>query len=136
MVFRWARSSSPVAMPTASSWPSVAGSCAMLREAFDSSSLIPRKMPSWLLPAVKLILPHVGTIVAAAKPHFTKRKAEAEDGASVVQQQIAELQSAASQNATLVQELAQQLQLTVKALEDGAAAAQQRMKRLYAISVV
>lgn len=93
-------------------------------------------MPSWLLPAVKLILPHVGTIVAAAKPHFTKRKeVEPADATSVMQQQIAELQSAASQNAALVQELASQLQLTVKALEEGAAAAQQRMKRLYAISV-
>jgi hypothetical protein len=94
-------------------------------------------MPSWLLPAVKLILPHVGTIVAAAKPHFTKRKeVEAADATSVMQQQIAELQSAASQNATLVQELAGQLQLTVKALEEGATTAQQRVKRLYAISVV
>jgi hypothetical protein len=84
-----------------------------------------------------MILPHVGTIVAAAKPHFTKRKeAEAADATSVMQQQIAELQSAASQNATLVQELASQLQLTVKAIEQGAVAAQTRMKRLYALSVV
>ena len=92
-------------------------------------------MPSWLLPAVKLILPHVGTIVAAAKPHFTKRKADAEGGNSIVQQQIVELQNAVSQNSALVRELAEQLQVTVAALEQAAATAQTREKRLYAISV-
>ena len=91
-------------------------------------------MPSWLLPAVKLILPHVGTIVAAAKPAFTKRKGEPADE-SVVQQQIAELQNAVSQNSVLVRELAEKLELTVTALEEAAATAQARVKRLYAISV-
>jgi hypothetical protein len=94
-------------------------------------------MAAWLLPAVKLILPHVGTIVAAAKPHFTKRKeVEAADTTSVMQQQIAELQAAATQNAASVQELAQQLQLTVRGVEEAAAAAHQRAKRLYTVSVV
>lgn len=93
-------------------------------------------MPAWLLPAVKLILPHVGSIVAAAKPHFfTKRKATVGDDSSVVQQQISELQAAASENAALVKELAEQLQLTVTALEQAAAATQERVKRLYAICV-
>ena len=91
-------------------------------------------MPAWLLPAVKLILPHVGTIVAAAKPVFTKRRADAGDP-GVVQQQIAELQAAASENASLVKELAEQLQLTVTALERAAAITQERVRRLYAISV-
>ena len=90
-------------------------------------------MPAWLLPAVKLILPHVGNIVAAAKPVFTKRR-EAADHATV-QQQIAELQSAATENASLVKELAEQLQLTVTALEQSAASTQERVRRLYAISV-
>jgi hypothetical protein len=93
-------------------------------------------MPAWFLPAVKLILPHVGTIVAAAKPHFTKRKPENDEQASVVQQQIAELQAAASQNAGLINELAEKLQLTVTALEQAAAATQDRVKRLYLTSVV
>jgi len=93
-------------------------------------------MPAWLLPAVKLILPHVGTIVAAAKPAFTKRKPEGADAASTVQQQIAELQNAASENAALVREVAEKLELTVTALEQAAAGMQQRVKRLYAISVV
>ena len=91
-------------------------------------------MPAWLLPAVKLILPHVGNIVAAAKPHFTKRKEAADQ--STVQQQIAELQAAATENATLVKELAENLQVTITALETSAAATQERVRRLYAISVV
>ena len=90
-------------------------------------------MPSWLIPAVKLILPHVGNIMAAAKPVFTRRR-EAADQATV-QQQIAELQAAASENAALIKELAEQLQITVTALEQAAAATQERVKRLYAISV-
>ena len=91
-------------------------------------------MPSWFLPAVKLILPHVGNIIAAAKPVFTKRR-EAADQATV-QQQIAELQAAASENAALIKELAVELQRTVNALEQAAAATQERVKRLYAISVI
>ena len=91
-------------------------------------------MPSWLLPAVKLILPHVGNIIAAAKPVFTKRRESADQ--ATVQQQIAELQAAATENAALIKELAVELQRTVNALEQAAAATQERVKRLYAISVI
>lgn len=90
-------------------------------------------MPAWLLPAVKLILPHVGNIVAAAKPHFTKRKGGGDQG--TLQQQIDELQAAASENAALVRELAEQFQLTVTTLEKAAEATHERVRRLYAISV-
>lgn len=94
-------------------------------------------MPSWLLPAVKLILPHVGDIVAAAKPVFTKRKADAPtDSGGVVQQQIGELQAAVSENASHIKELAEQLRLTVSALEQGAAEAEKRMKRAQAFALV
>jgi len=34
-------------------------------------------MAGWLIPALKAVLPHVGDIVAAAKPVFTKKKPEA-----------------------------------------------------------
>jgi hypothetical protein len=96
-------------------------------------------MPAWLWPAVKLILPHVGTIVTAAKPAFTKmRGSEAArvtgEHGSVVQKQIAELQSAASQNAAHIKELAEQLRITVAAIEQAAAAAEKRMKRLYLVA--
>ena len=90
-------------------------------------------MPAWLLPAFKLILPHVGNIVAAAKPVFTKRREAADQ--TTVQQQIAELQAAATENASLVKELAEQLQVTITALEQTAATTQERVRRLYAFSV-
>jgi hypothetical protein len=85
---------------------------------------------SWLIPALKAVLPHVGDIVAAAKPVFTKKKPDtpaAEGG--LVQQQIAELQGAVAQNAAHIRELAEQLQRTVAALEQAAAAAEQRLRR-------
>jgi hypothetical protein len=83
-------------------------------------------MPGWLLPALKAILPHVGSIVDAAKPVFTRKRPET---GSDIQQQIAELQSAASQNAEHVKELAQQLQSTVAALEQSALIAESRLRR-------
>ncbi len=92
-------------------------------------------MPAWLLPAVKLILPHVGDIVAAARPVFTKLKGEAADPAGVVERQIAELQTAVSDNATHIKELAEQLRLTVTALEQGAALAEKRMRRAYGLAL-
>src|SRR4026209_2192172 len=93
-------------------------------------------MPASLLPAVKLILPHVTDIVKAAKPAFTRLtgKPLEEQGSDVVQRQIAELQAAASQNATHVKELAEQLRLTVTALEQAAATAERRLKRVYALA--
>ena len=93
-------------------------------------------MPAWLWPAVKLILPHVGNIVAAAKPAFTKRAADPVEEGDVVQRQIAELQAAASQNATHVKELAEQLRLTVSALEQSAAETEKRLRRAYTFASV
>ncbi len=84
-------------------------------------------MASWLIPALKAVLPHVGDIVAAAKPVFTKKKPEA--GAPGEAQQIAELQAAVSQNAEHVRELAAQLQSTVTAIEKGAEIAESRLRR-------
>jgi hypothetical protein len=89
-------------------------------------------MPSWVWPAVKLILPHVAGIVAATKPAFTKRRdGEPGEHGGVVQKQIAELQSAASDNATHIRELAEQLRLTVTTLEKGATETEARLKRAY-----
>jgi hypothetical protein len=85
-------------------------------------------MAAWLWPAVRLILPHVGNIVAAAKPAFTRKAADPQEQGAVVQQQIAELQAAASQNAGHITELAEQLRLTVAALEQGAVDTEKRMQ--------
>ena len=92
-------------------------------------------MAAWLIPAVKAILPFISPIVSSALPVFTTRKSDeaAAAQASVLQQQITELQSAASQNALHVKELAEQLQKTVAALEQGAAVAESRFRRLAAL---
>jgi hypothetical protein len=88
-------------------------------------------MAAWLIPAVKAILPFVSPIVSAALPVFTTRKGDAPvpDPSGVLQQQITELQTAASQNAMHVKELAAQLQKTITALEQGAAVAESRFRR-------
>lgn len=90
---------------------------------------------AWLLPAVKAVLPYVSSIVTAALPVFTTRKSDeaAAAQAQLLQQQIAELQTAASQNAVHVKELAEQLQRTVAALEQGASVAEARFRRVAAL---
>ncbi len=94
-------------------------------------------MAAWLIPALKAVLPHVGTIISAATPVFTKKSAGAAANQTLLlQQQITELQSAASQNAAHVKELAAQLQSTVAALEEGAAIAQGKIRRALALGVV
>ncbi len=85
-------------------------------------------MPAWLLPALKAVLPHIGTIISAAAPVFTRKNADAVA--------IAELQSAASQNAANVKELAEQLQNTVAALEEAASIAEAKLRRALLLSVV
>jgi hypothetical protein len=87
-------------------------------------------MPAWLIPALKAVLPHVGTIVSVAAPAFTRMRSGATDNPDTVQKQIAELQAAASQNAENIRELAAQLQNTVKALEQAAVIAEARQRRL------
>ena len=88
-------------------------------------------MAAWLIPAVKAILPFISPIVSSALPVFTTRKSDeaAAAQANVLQQQITELQAAASQNALHIKELAAQLQKTVTALEQGAAVAESRFRR-------
>jgi hypothetical protein len=94
-------------------------------------------MAAWLVPAVKAILPYVSSIVAATMPVFTTRKIDeaAAAQAQLLQQQIAELQSAASQNAVHIKALAEQLQKTVAALEQGASVAGSRYSRMAALCI-
>jgi hypothetical protein len=86
-------------------------------------------MAAWLIPALKAVLPHVGTIVSAAAPVFTKKGAD-------VQQQITELQAAASQNAANIKELAEQLRTTVAALEQAASTAEANLRRALRLAKV
>ena len=92
-------------------------------------------MAAWFLPALKAVLPHLGTIVSVAVPVFTKRSAAAAGEAQLLQQQIAELQQAATQNAQGIQALAGELQTTVAALHQAAAIAEARLRRAYALCV-
>ena len=88
-------------------------------------------MNSWLQAALKAVLPHVGDIVSATKPAFTNRRADAAaNQTELVQQQIAELQSAVSQQSAHVKELAAQLENTVLALEQAAQVAEGRLRRV------
>ncbi len=91
-------------------------------------------MSPWIIPALKAILPHVGDIVSAARPIFTRTRSK-ETATSLpadapVQQQIAELQAVAAQNDAHIRELAAQLEATVKALEQAAEAAEVKARRL------
>jgi uncharacterized protein YlxW (UPF0749 family) len=88
-------------------------------------------MPAWLIPALKAALPHVATIISAAAPVFTRKSADAAaNQALLLQQQITELQSAASQNAAHIKELAAELQRTLSALEQAASIAETRLRRV------
>jgi len=94
-------------------------------------------MAAWLISALKAVLPHVGTIIAAATPVFTKKKADASANQTILlQQQVAELQSAAAQNAAHIKELAAQLQSTVAALEQGASIAEAKLRRVLLFCLV
>ena len=87
-------------------------------------------MAAWLIPALKAVLPHVGTIISAASPVFTKKRIDAAaDQTALLQQQVSELQSAVSQNAANIKELAAQLQGTVAALEQAALTAEANLRR-------
>ncbi|WP_312028335.1 hypothetical protein [Aquabacterium sp. J223] len=67
------------------------------------------------------VLPLVADLVGKGLPHFTRRKDAPDDRTeAVTQQQISELQSAATQNAASLKLLAEQLQKTVVAVEGGA----------------
>lgn len=86
-------------------------------------------MAPWIIPVLKAVLPHVRTIYDTAVPVFTKKRLEGAPDPTVLQQQIAELQAAVSQNAEHIKELAEQLQSTVAALQTSAALAESRLRR-------
>jgi multidrug resistance efflux pump len=94
-------------------------------------------MASWIIPALKAVLPHVKTIYDTAAPVFTKKKAETlPDPTPLLQQQISELQAAAAQNTAHVKELAAQLQSTVAAVQEAALLAEHRLRRVTIIAAV
>lgn len=93
-------------------------------------------MATWLVPALKAVLPHIGSIISAAAPVFTRRTDAAGDSTALLQRQVAELQAAAAQNVTHVKELAAQLKAALAALEDAAAKAEAQLRSARRLSVV
>jgi hypothetical protein len=85
-------------------------------------------MAAWI-PLLKAALPYVTQIVATAVPAFTSKPGPAQSD-EVVAQQIAELQSAATQNAESIHILAEKLQQTIEGI-DGAARSLQQELRFY-----
>ena len=91
----------------------------------------------------KLVLANLDTIIGVVKPAFTRKKIETPSQTDLLNQQIAELQAAASGNAEQIKQLAAQMKEVVTAVEQAAASAaseRQILRRLcvaaMAISVV
>jgi hypothetical protein len=91
-------------------------------------------MAAWLIPALKMVLPHMGTILSVATPVFTKKKADTSSDPTL-QQQIDELQSVASLSATQIKDLAEQLKSTVAAVEQVASVAESKLKTMMILCV-
>lgn len=81
------------------------------------------------LPALKIALPYITQAVAAAIPAFTSRPANGKPD-EIVPQQIAELQTAVTQNAETVRGLAFQLKEIIKDADTRMAALQQQITLL------
>lgn len=88
-------------------------------------------MPAWFLPALKVALPHVGTILSAAAPVFTQKRGDVPgDQMATLQQQITELQAAVARNDTDIKDLATQMRTALETLEQGMVPAEHRYRRL------
>jgi septal ring factor EnvC (AmiA/AmiB activator) len=79
-------------------------------------------MPVPWLTVGKLVLGNLDTIMNVVRPAFTRKKLDdAADRTALLNQQIAELQTAAAGNAEQVKQLAEQLKEVVAALAQSAA---------------
>ena|SRR6188472_2407801 len=87
----------------------------------------------------KLVLNNLDTIISVVKPGFTRKKVDAlPSQTDLLNQQIAELQAAASSNAEQIQQLAAQVKEVVAALGQAAseAAAQRAAARRWSYAAV
>jgi hypothetical protein len=79
----------------------------------------------------QLVLTNLDTIIGVVKPAFTRKKVEGlPSQTDLLNQQIAELQAAASSNAEQIKQLAAQLKDLVAALEQAARSAQSERQKL------
>jgi methyl-accepting chemotaxis protein len=79
----------------------------------------------------QLVLTNLDTIIGVVKPAFTRKKVEAlPNQTDLLNQQISELQAAASSNADQISQLATQIKEVVAALEQAARSAQLERQKL------
>ena len=88
-----------------------------------------RAQNALVIPALKAVLPQFQAAKLTKKGVTKKGVDAAGNQTALLQQQISELQSAVTQNAGNIKELAAQLQSTVAAVEQGASAAEANLKR-------
>jgi methyl-accepting chemotaxis protein len=85
----------------------------------------------------QLVLGNLETIIGVVKPAFTRKKVEAlPSQTELLNQQISELQAAASSNADQIKQLAAQLKEVVAALEQAATSAQSEREKLRRLCLV
>jgi hypothetical protein len=88
-----------------------------------------------IVPILKALLPHVTQIATVAIPAFTK-KPDVVKVDPLVARQIEELQSAATKNAESIHVLADQLQLTIQGIEQGAEKLQHDLAKMKTLLIV
>ena len=85
----------------------------------------------------QLVLTNLDTIIGVVKPAFTRKKVEGlPSQTELLNQQILELQAAASSNADQIRQLAAQLKEVVAALEQAARSAQSERQKLGILCLV
>lgn len=88
-------------------------------------------MAAWFTP----LLPFIPEAIKLTSPLFTRSRAQ-DKGPEVLDTQIAELQSAATQNAEATKALAAEMQKTIDALKVGADALAKELRAARLLSVV
>ena len=85
----------------------------------------------------QLVLTNLDTIIGVVKPAFTRKKVEGlPSQTDLLNQQILELQAAASSNADQIRQLAAQLKEVIAALEQAARSAQSERQTMRRLSLV
>jgi hypothetical protein len=85
----------------------------------------------------KLVFANLDTIIGVVKPAFTRKKVETLPiQTDLLNQQISELQAAASGNAEQIRQLAAQLKEVISALEQAARSAESQRERLSRLCLV
>ena len=88
-------------------------------------------MPAWFAIAA----PYIPDIIKIARPLFTRNNSK-DKPIEVVAKQIAELQTAAIQNAESIKILASEMQHTIEALQNGATRLEQKLEQARTLLII